>query len=95
MENRPTGAYEIGSRCEGKSTKETEQSIKEREGDGYEHCERCTAQLASHQSYLFRVRGPFGKQSFRIQTEDLSSDRGITDIDSPSNQPERQAWREF
>jgi len=66
MDNRPTGAYEIGSRCEGKSTKETEQPIKEREGDCYEHCERCTEQLASHQSYLFRVRGPFGKQSFRI-----------------------------
>jgi hypothetical protein len=35
-------AYEISRRRKGKSTKETEQSTEEGEGDGYKHCERCT-----------------------------------------------------
>ena len=36
-------AYKICCRREGESTKETEQSTKEGEGDGYEHCQSCTS----------------------------------------------------
>jgi hypothetical protein len=44
----PLRAYEIGRRCKGESAEEAEQSAEEGEGDGDEHCERCTyVQVAS------------------------------------------------
>jgi hypothetical protein len=42
--NKELNQYVIRCRRKGESTEETEQAIKEGEGDAYEHGERCTRQ---------------------------------------------------
>ena len=81
------GAYKIRRRCEGKSAKEAQQCTEKREGDGYEHCESCTYRL-----HLISL--VFRPSEFRLKTSIQSSDRAITDIDTPGNETEHQPWTE-
>ena len=65
------GAYKICCRCKGESTKETKQSTKEGDGDGYKCCEGCRSR---HTHSLISGEYLFVEQSFRVYTENFSSD---------------------